>query len=172
MHRMQSEEGEILSEGEREEDTSMAEEEDAGVGDDLPSIADARRTAEQFMEATQKALNLSFRPRVVIPGDDCTTDVCSHSDRVRIGNGLIHGSQGAVRATKAGLLRHHAPNIYRVDNYQRRVSLPCLPWPVRVRLPRLVPHGHKSPTLLHVLTCAVHTKSSRLRAGSSRGSAG
>ena len=42
--------------------------------------------------------------------------------RVHTGNGLVSTASAAAVATKAGILRCQAPNIYRVDNSQRRVS--------------------------------------------------
>lgn len=113
---METEEGEVV------EDQREEEEDEEQEGDEETS--DAEGAAADFLAAAQRQLNLQFRPRVVLPGDDVTADV-SYSERVRLGSGLVQVPKG-IKASKAGLLRYQTPNIYRVDNYQRRVSpVPC-----------------------------------------------
>ena len=59
---------------------------------------------------------------IVLPGDTVTDLLISEKATFRLGPGLRQESEQVI-ACKCGVLRRKEPNLYWVDNHQKRVSL-------------------------------------------------
>ena len=75
--------------------------------------------AVAFLEEAASALDTTFRPVAVLPGDDVTAAVTRASRNLALGDGLVQQGE-AVIAVRAGVLRYRPPNKYWVEHNQRK----------------------------------------------------
>lgn len=70
--------------------------------------------AKEVTAELLKGVDLAFKSRAVLPGDDVTKEVTRASKRIKVGGGLEE-SAGIVRAVRAGTLRYSPPGSYWVE---------------------------------------------------------
>jgi len=76
--------------------------------------------SENFLDALDKNVDISFKPRTVLPGDDVTSEITRISSSIKIGPGLQQLKDGKIMATTAGMLSYRPKNQYWIDTSKKR----------------------------------------------------
>ncbi|ETV94846.1 hypothetical protein, variant 2 [Aphanomyces invadans] len=76
--------------------------------------------AEEFLLAAEKSIDLAFKPRTCLPGDDITQHITNVTQKLRLGAGLVATCDNRVVSTNAGVLRYRPPNRYWLDFNHKR----------------------------------------------------
>ncbi|RHY32844.1 hypothetical protein DYB32_002172 [Aphanomyces invadans] len=79
--------------------------------------------AEEFLLAAEKSIDLAFKPRTCLPGDDITQHITNVTQKLRLGAGLVATCDNRVVSTNAGVLRYRPPNRYWLDFNHKRVRV-------------------------------------------------
>ncbi|RHY55231.1 hypothetical protein DYB30_002581 [Aphanomyces astaci] len=66
--------------------------------------------AEEFLLTAEKSIDLAFKTRTCLPGDDITQHITNVTQKLRLGAGLVATTDNRVVCTNAGVLRYRPPN--------------------------------------------------------------
>ncbi|RLO04332.1 hypothetical protein DYB28_011657 [Aphanomyces astaci] len=78
--------------------------------------------AEEFLLTAEKSIDLAFKTRTCLPGDDITQHITNVTQKLRLGAGLVATTDNRVVCTNAGVLRYRPPNRYWLDFNHKRYT--------------------------------------------------
>ena len=74
--------------------------------------------AAQFLDSVQQNVDLSFRPKPVLPGENITSLITSFKQSIRIGTGIQQEGHQFIACT-TGTLKYRPPSTYWIETGKR-----------------------------------------------------
>ena len=78
--------------------------------------------AAQFLDTVQQNVDLSFRPKQVLPGENITELVTSFKQSVRIGAGIQQEDDQFIACT-CGTLKYRPPSSYWIESGKNELRI-------------------------------------------------
>jgi exosome complex component RRP40 len=78
-----------------------------------------KQTTDNIIHSIENNLDLSFQPRIILPGDDLTETLSKSASTVKIGAGLMYSKERVI-STNVGELSYRPPSTYWVKSSKKR----------------------------------------------------